>query len=160
MFRLVLGIYYFSLATSTVLASGAIDTPGRILQSYENTVGNLSEASFWTMFRLAAALILATIACARNHAALRDKVEQGAMIALQWVFALGITFLVLSAPLPSLALSSAERAFLFSVSLASVAILPWRISKLLLPTAGHQQVLASGLYLLIAILLVLNAFNS
>lgn len=136
------------------------DTLGQLFQSYVNGVSHMSDSTLYTLLRLAVMLILTTIVCGRTHANLRQEIEHGTLIPLQWILAFAVSFLVLSLPIPRLTFFGPSRAFVFTVALMAISILPWRLAKLLLPTAGHQKVLGVVIYVLIGMILVLNFINS
>ena len=123
---------------------------------YLEKADSLSPLTFWFFVRITILLIAQTVVCGAIFANSRNSMPHGILVVLEWLASLVVFFLVMQLPLGGISMSSTCKGFVLAVCIFVIGILPWRLSWLLVPTAGHRKIVAVVIYSALAILFIIQ----
>jgi hypothetical protein len=118
---------------------------------------NVVETStLWCLVRISGILILATIVCRAILAHAKQRMPHGSIMVLQWLSFAAVIYLIAQIDLTHVPLNPSLKGFLLAVSLLALAILPWRLSALLVPRESTRRSVAIGLYFSVILLVLIQ----
>lgn len=125
-----------------------------------DVASRMSPALFWCIAREAVGLQVITIACGLVFKLLRFSISPGAITAINWAIFIFGWLLVAALPLQSLRISPEQKAWVVLPAFLTIAILPFRLSWLLVPIEGHRRIAARSIYAGLGLLLLIQLFVS
>jgi hypothetical protein len=100
----------------------------------------------WSFTRAGAMLVLCTVVCGAALYSLNERLPRPILLMVLWILLFAVSVLSLEIPVPQTPLRPGLKGFLFVASLIAIAILPWSLSFMLVPTERLRRVLSGIVY--------------